>query len=607
MKKLFFFIYLIFGFCAEFSAQNFSKYTVQNAHSHNDYHQPVPFWTAYHAGFGSVEADVFLKDNHLLVGHDPHELTSERTLAKLYLDPLADVIRKNNGQVYADASKKLILLVEMKSDFSTTLPVLANLLQTKYQHLIKNPGLKVIITGKVPHPDAFKHYPEFLYFDGDFTKTYTPEQLKRVGMFSANLGLFTKWQGKGIMRDEESAKVRAAVDKAHQLGKPVRFWGAPDFTNAWSNLISAGADYINTDHIRELAAYLNSLPKIFFKNNHSFQAYQPTYKTDGIKKTAKNIILLIPDGVALPQLYAAFTANRGSLNIFKMKATGLVKTNSANSYITDSAPGSTSFATGVKTKNNYVGVDAVGKRLLQLPEIISRHGKVTGLITTGDITDATPADFYAHNTHRDDSHAILADFIKSNIAVLAGSEGGLNDTNKILAGQRNIGISNSSASTDFTNERLLIADPLASKNYSERGKWLGDTFSKTLQKLNQNKNGFFLMAEASRTDIHGHGNSLGKEILELLDFDEVVGQALKFADDDGETLVLVVGDHETGGLTLLDGDLNDGWVLGHFSTNDHTALPTAVFAYGPNSMQFTGFQENTEIFTKILKAFNIKR
>lgn len=115
-----------------------------------------------------------------------------------------------------------------------------------------------------------------------------------------------------------------------------------------------------------------------------------------------------------------------------------------------------------------------------------------------------------------------------------------------------------------------------------------------------------MMVEASRTDITAHGNHLGNEIQELLDFDEVVGKALKFADEDGQTLVVVVGDHETGGLTLLDGDLKEGWVLGNFSTNDHTPIPASVFAYGPNSQDFIGFQENTDIFVKILKALKIQ-
>lgn len=115
-----------------------------------------------------------------------------------------------------------------------------------------------------------------------------------------------------------------------------------------------------------------------------------------------------------------------------------------------------------------------------------------------------------------------------------------------------------------------------------------------------------MMVEASRTDINAHANELGKEIEELLDFDEVVGKALKFADKNGETLVVVLGDHETGGLTILDGDLKESWVFGNFSSNDHTALPASVFAYGPNSKDFVGFYENTEIFRKILSAFGVK-
>lgn len=607
MKNLFLFIYLIIGFCAELSAQNFSKYSVQNAHSHNDYHQAVPFWTAYNAGFGSIEADIFLKDGKLLVGHDPHELTDERTLQKLYLDPIASMIKKNGGNVYADRNRKLIQFIEMKSDYQNGLPVLVNLLQKNYPEIIKNPSVKIIITGKVPQPSEFKNYPEFLYFDGDFTKNYTAEQLKRVGMFSSNLELYTKWHGKGIMRDEESAKLKAAVEKAHQMGKPVRFWGAPDFPNAWVNLIDAGADYINTDRIPELTTFLNGIPKNFHKNENTFQAYTPTYRTDGLKKTAKNVILLIADGVSLPQFYAAFTANKSNLNVFKMKNTGLSKTNSANAYITDSAPGSTAFATGVKTKNNFVGVDKDGKYLKQIPEIIAEKGIISGLISTGDVTDATPADFYAHTDNRDDSKVIISDFIKSKVKILAGgTTDGLSEENISEAKKKNISLYNSTSSAEFSKDRVLITDPLASKNYAERGRWLGETFDKTLAKLNQNKNGFFLMAEASRTDGNAHANELGKVIQELLDFDEVVGKALKFADSNGETLVIVLGDHETGGLTLLDGDLKEGWVLGNFSSNDHTALPATVFAYGPNSQDFTGFQENTDIFVKILKAFNIK-
>ena len=110
------------------------------------------------------------------------------------------------------------------------------------------------------------------------------------------------------------------------------------------------------------------------------------------------------------------------------------------------------------------------------------------------------------------------------------------------------------------------------------------------------------MVEASRTDIAAHAKDLPNMVADLLDFDEVVGKALKFADNNGETLVVVVGDHETGGLTLVEGNISEAWVLGNYISNDHTAIPASVFAYGPKSGIFTGFYENTEIFNKILQA-----
>lgn len=113
------------------------------------------------------------------------------------------------------------------------------------------------------------------------------------------------------------------------------------------------------------------------------------------------------------------------------------------------------------------------------------------------------------------------------------------------------------------------------------------------------------MTEGARVDYGEHANSLPYVATEVMDFDQVVGEALKFADKDGETLVIVTADHETGGLTLLDGDYKNGYVSGQFSSNDHTALPVPVFAYGPQSFRFRGVYENTALFGKILQAYGI--
>lgn len=589
-------------------AQNYLQYNVSNAHSHNDYEQEIPFWQAYYANFGSIEADVFLVNGKLWVAHTEKELSPDRTLESLYLDNISKQIKLNKGNIYQDPNKKLQLLIDVKQDYKTTLDALVSTLKN-YPEITNNQGIRIVITGGRPLPGDFKNYPTYLYFDGDLDKKYTSDELKRVGLFSADLQGLVKWNGKGIPRDEETDRIKKAVATAHAQQKPVRFYGAPDFPNAWVNFIDLGVDYINTDHIPDLKKFLNTIPKNFYKNTKEYSTYTPTYNTDGIVKNVKNVILLIPDGTSLPQYYAAFTANKGKLNVFNMKATGLSKTNSSNAYITDSAPGSTAFATGVKTKNTFVGVDEMGKAIAQIPDIIEGQGMTSGLISTGDVTDATPADFYAHSDNRNSSEPILKDFISSKTKILIGGPtNGLTPENLQKIKEAKIDTYQDLKSVKKINNRTLIIDPLASQRITNgRGNWLADAFDLTLNDLKENKKGFFMMVEASQTDGGGHSNNLEQLVTELLDFDHVVGKAMKFADENKETLVIVLGDHETGGLTLLDGSLKDGWVFGNFSTNDHTSIPSSVFAYGPHSKEFTGLFENTEIFNKILRAYGIKK
>ncbi|KMQ59320.1 alkaline phosphatase [Chryseobacterium angstadtii] len=598
---------LAFGLFTQNQAQNYLKYTTGNAHSHNDYQQEIPFWQAYYANFGSIEADVFLVKGKLWVAHTEKELLPNRTLESLYLDPLSKQIKQNKGNIYPDANKKLQLLIDIKQDYRASLSALVSTLK-KYPEIIGCTDIKIVITGGRPQPEDFKNYPNYLFFDGDPDTNYTDDQLKRVGLFSADFTDLVKWNGKGIPRDEETEKIRKSVEKAHARQKPVRFYGAPDFTNAWVNLMDLDVDYINTDHIPDLKKFINTIPKNFYRNTKEYEVYQPTYKTDKTDKKIKNVILLIPDGTSLPQYYAAFTANKGKLNVFNMKSTGLSKTNSSNAYITDSAPGSTAFATGVKTKNTFVGVDNQGKALAQIPDIIAEKGLVSGLISTGDVTDATPADFYAHSDNRNSSEPILKDFMNSKTKILIGGPtNGLSQENMQKIKDGKIDFYQDLKSVGKINSRTLVIDPLASQRISNgRGNWLADAFDLTLNDLKENKKGFFMMVEASQTDGGGHSNNLEQLVTELLDFDHVVGKAMKFADENKETLVIVVGDHETGGLTLLDGSLKDGWVFGHFSTNDHTSIPSSVFAYGPHSQEFTGLFENTEIFSKILEAYGIR-
>lgn len=235
-----------------------SKYTTSNAHSHNDYEQPIPFWTAYNAGFGSIEADIFLVNGNdeLLVAHTPAELaTKKRRLDSLYLIPLRDCIRNNHGHPYADFSKKLQILIDVKT---AAVPTLLKFIETikKYPELVKTPSVQFVISGGRPNPDSFPSYPSYIWFDGELDKTYSPQALTKIVMMSDYLKRYTLWNTKEKLSAADSVKLKAAVDKSHQLGKPVRFWDAPDNIDAWNVLIGFKVDFINTDKIRELAEFL---------------------------------------------------------------------------------------------------------------------------------------------------------------------------------------------------------------------------------------------------------------------------------------------------------------------------------------------------------------
>jgi len=112
------------------------------------------------------------------------------------------------------------------------------------------------------------------------------------------------------------------------------------------------------------------------------------------------------------------------------------------------------------------------------------------------------------------------------------------------------------------------------------------------------------MAEGAQIDHGGHQNNTAIMVQEMLDFDQMVGEAMKFVDENGETLLIVTADHETGGLSLLNGNYKNGYVAGNFSTDDHTAIPVPVFAYGPHSLDFRGVYENTELFKKIMQIID---
>jgi alkaline phosphatase len=137
---------------------------------------------------------------------------------------------------------------------------------------------------------------------------------------------------------------------------------------------------------------------------------------------------------------------------------------------------------------------------------------------------------------------------------------------------------------------------------AENFRLIEEAFDKSVKFLSaDNKKGFFLMVEGAKIDHGGHSNKLNISIDEYLSFDRVIGKALEFADKDGETLVIITSDHETGGLIVLDGNYKAGSIMATYTTGDHTGLPVPLLSYGPGANQFTGFLQNTDIPKKVLE------
>lgn len=348
--------------------------------------------------------------------------------------------------------------------------------------------------------------------------------------------------------------------------------------------------------------------KARYTRPEAYRIYQPAYQSDGAKRPVKNVILLIGDGMGLAQIQAALTANGGALHLGMFRHIGLSRTEAEGADITDSAAGATAMASGRKTRNRYVGMDTAGRPLTTIPDTLQQYRIRSGIISCGDITDATPAAFYAHQPERSRSFAIAADLPGGNIDILVGcnrrSFTGNPDT-QLMAKLQQQGFRDVKDLEAFKQARsgkqLVLLDRAACKPVKNgRGNMLQTSLQKTVELLSQNNGRFFIMAEGAQIDHGGHANDLPYVITELHDFDNAVGDALRFADRNGETLVVVTADHETGGLSLLEASAKRRTVRGHFSTKGHTNLMVPVFAYGPGAAEFMGMYPNTDIYRKIV-------
>ncbi|MBN2273878.1 MAG: alkaline phosphatase [Bacteroidales bacterium] len=337
-----------------------------------------------------------------------------------------------------------------------------------------------------------------------------------------------------------------------------------------------------------------------------------TFAQDTIRP--RNVILFIGDGMGLSHIYAAYTRNKGVLNIMKCPYTGFSMTHSASAYITDSGAGGTALSCGEKTYNGAIGMGTDTLPCKTILEYAEEKGMSTGLIATSAITHATPAAFIAHQRSRALYEDIAADFLKTDIDVFIGGGGKhftrRSDSADLTEQLKNKGydvIMYPSSIPDLHSDKVAIfTAPDHNPRMSQgRGSMLPDATEKAMSLLGKNDTGFFLMVEGSQIDWGGHNNDIDYIIEELIDMDEAVGKALAFAGKECNTLVIITADHETGGLVVTNGNFSEGTVNVKFTSTGHTGVMVPVFAYGPGAEKFSGVYENTDIFNKLMNLLKI--
>ena len=324
----------------------------------------------------------------------------------------------------------------------------------------------------------------------------------------------------------------------------------------------------------------------------------------------KNVILIVGDGMGVAQVYASVVSARADNSAFlRFPVTGFSRTYSLDKYRTDSSAGGTALTTGRKVENYHVNWGPDSARYQTIFDDAVADGKSTGFVVVSDVLDATPAATYGHVPYRKMYDTLSLQMAQCQHSVMVGGgykyfltenrKDGLApldtlgargytvvrtlDSLKAFAGEKVVGL-------------LYDGDPLTEP---ERGDVLRPASMKAIEMLSRNAKGFAMLIEGSQIDWACHNNDSAYMIAELADFELMLHAVLDWAEKDGQTLVVVTADHETGGLTLPDGDIEQGVNVPRYHWGSHTGVMVPVFAFGPGAQRFTGIQQNTDIPRKI--------
>jgi alkaline phosphatase len=356
---------------------------------------------------------------------------------------------------------------------------------------------------------------------------------------------------------------------------------------------------------------------------------------------AKNVILIVGDGMGAAQRDAIQLVSVGAHKksiMDRMPTAGLVSTNSASTFspVTDSAAAATAMASGVKTHNGWVGVDTNKRAVPTVLERAKGAGKAVGLVTTSTVTDATPAAFAAHVADRDRQRHIARQYLEGSEpdVILGGgraiwlpAEEDSKDLTKRAQQQGYDYVTDRSSLDSATHPKLLglfaegamhEAAPEGEGGSYEPAVPLPEMTRKAIEVLSKDPDGFFLLVEEEAIDSMGHVGNWGLMLEAGGALNRSVEISRAFAEENGDTLLIVTGDHETGGLSVEEpeagGRAGQGeagpfavansdrkFVLDN-STGGHTAVDVPLTAMGPGAERLAGIYENTFIHEVMVQS-----
>lgn len=241
---------------------------LKNAHAHNDYKHKHPLTDALNNKFSSIEADIFLINNELIVSHTHPVFKKNKTLENLYLKPLLDSCLKNNGKVYKNCNESIILLIDIKTDANETYKELKKYLE-KYQSILSKyengniifNAVTVILTGNKPFDMIQKDTIRNAFIDQSLLSLNKSLESTLCLMASTKYSNVLKWKGKGEIPKEEKEKLILLINQAHKEDKLVRLWASPENKKVWNELLNCGVDLINTDKLEMLGTFLKEQKK----------------------------------------------------------------------------------------------------------------------------------------------------------------------------------------------------------------------------------------------------------------------------------------------------------------------------------------------------------